>query len=668
MRLKFSDFKGGVNTYKNDDQLSPNEARVADDCFVGDGALTPIPEIELGDPTGIDLDRFNDSEQCGYVEWDGDTYNGCDLSDLGLPQPRKPVVSQGDTPAVIGPSEDGSGSFNSVGEWEQTELTQTNVWTSVINDTEGVFGDPGTTTVSVKDSWVVCDTPSFNITEYYALALGNPTLAKSPPTLNKYGCVIGATGGGYIIGPGDEFVPKYFTENTSYAVSFYNEDLDIESTVSDIAEFEHSPYIVHQEWSYGPLQGDTEGKTWFPEGFIGQSTVVPANSSTDPSELRGNRRQTVRYTGTSHLHQVKVNLPWHHNATHVILYMRVGGSLTAVAKGTPGGTLTVRPDGVFNGGSDLSLDSSLSLRRPVFTLFEGPPSSLTGITVNAIGIMVGFKGDKIYISQPNSGFHLWNPLAQFTLKYTPVSVHSIYNEFLITTTGSPFKITGSDPSTMIPIEMPDLEFNLDWRSAANAGRMVMWAGPNGVSAYDGREVRPITRGRLSYSDWKSIRTSDDLVGVASEEVYLLFHDSGALVVDMRPESQAITNWNITATKAVYAVEEGYIYLSGGRKFRLDEALTTEDSDTEGTWTSGRIYIGNTNTGLAWMRGFSKGTVDVKIVNDQNQEAEFSISSPAPQRIGFGDDTINGEWIQVTARFHHRVTGIELASDINELQV
>lgn len=664
MRLDLDDFSGGVNTYKDDGQLSSREAREAKDCFVGDGALTPVPEVGSGVPTGIDKKRFDDEDNCGYVEYGGETYSGCDLSGLGLPQPGAPVVVQGDTPSVIGPSEDGSGSFNAAGDWEQTEFVQTNTWTSTVTDTTG--DSPTSTTYTATDSWVVCDTPSFNISEYYALAKANPSLAKAPPSTNQYGCVTGSTGGDYSTGPGDEFVPRYFTENTSYAVAFYNEDWDVQSTISNIAEFQHVPYIAHREWSYGPLQGDTDGKKWYAIApSSGQSGLLPWES-TDPSALRGGRRQTVRYTGISHLHQVSVSLPSHHNASHVILYSRVGGSLTPIAKTSPGATLTVRPDGVYegNGGEDLSLSSDLQNFRPQFTYFTGPPSSLNGIAINSIGIMVGFSGHDIHISQPQSGFHLWNPDAVFTLNHEPLTVHAIYNEFFITTKGKPVKITGSNPATMVPIEMRDLEYNLDWRSAADVGSHVMYAGPNGVQGYDGSSVRPITRGLLSYSDWLAISDSDDLVGVASDEVYILYHDNGSLVVDMRPESQAITTHSLTATKAVYGIEDGYIYLSGGRRWRLHEALTTEYSDTEGVRESGRIFLDNDS--LCWMRVFSRGTVEVIIRNEKNHEMSVSVSNSTPFRIGFGNTPVEGEWITIKVLFRHRVTGIQMASRIEEL--
>lgn len=667
--IRLDDFSGGQNTYKDDDQLSRKEAVEAENCFVGDGALTPAPHIKSGEPSGIYEDRFNDDDNCGYVVYNGTEYNGCDLSGLGLPQPAAPIVRQGLTPAVIGPSEDGSGNFNSAGDWEQTEFQQTNVWTAVINDTAGVFGDPGTTTVTATDSWVVCDTPEFNITPYYALLNGNPALEKPAPEVDAFGCVIGGTGSDYQTGPGSDFVPKFFTQNTSYAVSFYNEDWDIESTISDITEFEHVPVITHRRWTYGPLQGDTEGKQWFPSGFLGESTVVPANSSTDPAKLRGNRREEVTYTGISHLHQVTVTLPSHHNASHTILYKREGGSLTPVAMLRGGGTVTVRPDGVFedNTGEDLSTNSQLVNRRPVFTEFVGPPSSLNGIAVNSIGIMVGFSGDTLHISEPNSGFHLWNPDARFTLSYTPVSVHAIYNEFLVTTTGKPLKITGSNPETMIPIELPSLEFNVARKSAVDAGGAILWAGPTGVNAYNGSRVQTVTSGRLSKQDWLSIIDEpDDLVGVAAEDVYILFHTNGALIVDFRPESPSITTWDITATKAVYDIEAGWVYISNGRKFRMHDTLTRTWASQEGKWKTGRLYVGSVNQTFSWMRVHASGTVEITIINDENEQSTYSVTDSMPLRVGMSGQAVRGEWIQITATFHNRIKSIELASSVKEL--
>ena len=51
MRVDLDDFSGGLNTYKDDDQLSLKEAQTAQNCFVGDGALVSTPNLKSGTPS-----------------------------------------------------------------------------------------------------------------------------------------------------------------------------------------------------------------------------------------------------------------------------------------------------------------------------------------------------------------------------------------------------------------------------------------------------------------------------------------------------------------------------------------------------------------------------------------------------------------------------------------
>jgi len=220
---------------------------------------------------------------------------------------------------------------------------------------------------------------------------------------------------------------------------------------------------------------------------------------------------------------------------------------------------------------------------------------------------------------------------------------------------------------MIPIELRDLEYNVATKSAVDVGAGVMWAGPNGVAMYDGRSVRPITRDRLSKSDWLEIISDpSSLVAAGSDEVYILFYSSGAIIVDMRPESYAVTKWDITASRAVYDVEEGWIYISGGRKFRMHESLTKTSAQQEGLYESGKIYIGSVNETLSWMRVYADGLTEISISNDEGKETAFSVSEPRPFRIGFGGESIRGEWVKVSARFKNRTRAIQLASTVKEL--
>src|SRR4030066_36722 len=107
MLSRSDNFNGGLNTYKDAEEIGPNEGTVC----------------------------------------------------LEKPTTENFIVEQYNTPDVLGPSEDGSGSFTSLGEWVPTEYPQSNTWIYTNLDT-------GAQTSTI-DAWTLCDNPPFNITYYY---------------------------------------------------------------------------------------------------------------------------------------------------------------------------------------------------------------------------------------------------------------------------------------------------------------------------------------------------------------------------------------------------------------------------------------------------------------------------------------------------------------------
>lgn len=658
MKIVIDNFNGGLNTYDSDDGLDSTEGKRVHDCAVGTKSLHPLPDVGAGVPPSVILQKQLE-DRGKYIEYDGKIYTSAegplkilDGRDLGLERPKKSnmIIKQVNTPGtsghlsgVTGPSEDGSGNFDAQGSWIPTEYPQTNTW--VFTD-----ADLGVSTTTL-DSWIICDNPNFNLTEYYSLLFGNPSIKSAPPTRDEFGCVDNVQScSSASIDPSDTFLPEYLTEDTTYAISWWNEETETESTISEAIEFEHKPVIKTRCWSYGPTEGNITGA----ESFV---NILPI-----PQNLRGDGKKSETFTGTSHLHQVSIKVVGGaRNASHAIIYQRVRGEFIPIAKVGAGFETIVTAQTEF---SPEATKKNFAQER----IFKTPPANLENLFLTEAGVMGGSIANTVFLSEPFK-FDLFSTDYEFKLKHTPVSIHPFYNEIFITTKGNPTRLVGQLPERMTVIEMPDMEANLAMMSATDMGRRIVWAGPEGVSIFNGSETRVVSRAKLSRSDWKAIIASPtSLVGIGTEELYLLFYATGSLMVDLRPESAAITTLSLTATQAVYDMETATIYLNNGRTWKPSDPNPEKNASGFGFWDSGRVNTKDHTKTLGWARVQASGPVELTITNDLNDNLSVKPSDNQPFRIGSGGGPLRGSWYYLNAKFKHRIRSIELATDVEEFRV
>jgi hypothetical protein len=668
--INLKNFKGGINTYKDDDQLDKSEARDCRNYFVGTGSLEPMPNKE-GDSPSDELTQCKlDNPTCPYVEYRNpltdeiEIYTSCDdgklkIKDgrvLGLEKPTKNnfKVTQIKTPGspdhypeVIGPSEDGSGNFNAAGIWIQTEYPQSNTWTFTNLDT-------GATSTTV-DTWVICDTPPFNLTEYYSLLYNQPALFKSTTGRNEYGCVDGA-GGTFPfydqVTPQAGGAPAYLTEPTTYAIAWWNEDTKTQSTLSEACEFTPQPVIKTRRWHYGPTSGGIDtGGFW--------TTELPV-----PQDSRGSGTRSDTYTGTSWLHQVRITVGGRPtNATHAIIYQRVRGEYLPVAKITSG-------DFDVNATTDYD-DPDLRNIAPVFRDFGTPPENLQNLVLSESGVMAGTIGNTVYMSEPFK-FDLWSEDYEFPIKHRPIALHTIFNEFLVVTEGNPVRLVGQLPGRITRVELPDAERGYTAKSTADMGRRIVWVGPEGIAHWDGSTVATLSRANLSKNEWLDIISdTSTLCMVGTEELAILFYSnsaagSGGLVVDFRPESASITKTDLYTSYAVFSVVDAAIYSVDNWSYKTNQGPPTSPS-LEGYWQSGKIYTGNQDRGFNYARVYADGQVELTITNDKGYSKSFIADRNQPFPIGFDGVPVRGHWLQFELRGKSTISKVQIAEDSKSLR-
>jgi hypothetical protein len=117
------------------------------------------------------------------------------------------------------------------------------------------------------------------------------------------------------------------------------------------------------------------------------------------------------------------------------------------------------------------------------------------------GIMAGFLGNTIYLSEPYQP-HSYPLLNQSTVNWPIVGIGCVSTAIVVATTAFPFIGRGVDPAAYSFKRHPGRFPCVSKRSIASSEVGVLWAMPYGIAASDGASVVNATKDFISQADWK----------------------------------------------------------------------------------------------------------------------------------------------------------------------
>jgi len=196
---------------------------------------------------------------------------------------------------------------------------------------------------------------------------------------------------------------------------------------------------------------------------------------------------------------------------------------------------------------------------------EGP---MLGLTAMPNGIFVGFAGRRLCFSEPYLP-HAWPVSYRITTEDKIVAIAMAGNSLLVTTEGNPYIVMGHDPSSMQATRLEAAHACSNKRSMVDMGDYAMYAGPDGLVAVAGNEVKLITEQLIDPKDWLSTYNPTTIQGFLHEGTYVGFHSlgtnsRGGFIFDPRRGKNAFTTLTTTTTTepngGYYDPEEGQLYL------------------------------------------------------------------------------------------------------------
>jgi len=174
--------------------------------------------------------------------------------------------------------------------------------------------------------------------------------------------------------------------------------------------------------------------------------------------------------------------------------------------------------------------TSLTVTLPS-TNWNQPNSAMVGIKAIHNNMMVGFFGNTLCFCEPSFP-HAWPIRYRIQLTDTIVAVGNFGTSLVVLTTGRPWLVQGSSPTSMNKVQMDYILPCSNKRSVVNMGFGVCWASPGGLAMYSSQTGGQfMTMFVHSWESWKSGVDFDSMYGRYYNNKYFACHDTGTFMFE-----------------------------------------------------------------------------------------------------------------------------------------
>lgn len=256
-----------------------------------------------------------------------------------------------------------------------------------------------------------------------------------------------------------------------------------------------------------------------------------------------------------------------------------------------------------------------------------PDGPLKGLIAVANGVFAGFTGKRFCVSEPFLP-HAWPVDYRITLEEEIVAIGAVANGVVALTNGTPYFITGTDPSAMtaIRVDLPQACVNLN--SVVDMGSYLLYAGPDGLCAVSSGDGRVVTEGLVSPKQWTDNFSPTTYRAFRHENTYVAFWTEGGInkgfVFDPRAEEAALsTLTTVNAVRGGYMnPKDGELYLIVNNKIVKYRGSSTKRSLT---WKSKQVVLPKP-TSMSWVSVQAQAyPVGIKVWADGTLIADYTLS-------------------------------------------
>jgi len=259
-----------------------------------------------------------------------------------------------------------------------------------------------------------------------------------------------------------------------------------------------------------------------------------------------------------------------------------------------------------------------------------PDGPMKGLIAVANGVFAGFTGKRLCLSEPFLP-HAWPIDYRITLEENIVAIGAVANGIIALTNGTPYFVTGTDPSAMtaVRVDLPQACVNVN--SVVDMGSYLLYAGPDGLVAVSGGEGRVVTQGLVSASQWNTSFNPTGYRAFRHENTYVAFWTEGGsykgFCFDPRAEEAALSTLTTEAeVRGGYMnPKDGELYLIVANKIRKYRGSSTKRTLT---WKSKQVVMPKPLS-MSWVSVHAQEyPVTIKVWGDGVLFADYTLSYAA----------------------------------------
>lgn len=207
--------------------------------------------------------------------------------------------------------------------------------------------------------------------------------------------------------------------------------------------------------------------------------------------------------------------------------------------------------------SDTKAAATLTVPLPSLT-WDGPPTDMKGLAAHPMGSLVGFLGKEVLFSEPFRP-HAWPYRYAVSDPVVAIGVYGTY--VLVTTTGKPYLISGSDPASMTCERLEKGEACVSKRGLVDMGTVCVFPGPSGLWGAGTGDIALLTDKIMAIEDWRAYKP-ESILGTFYDGEYIGFYNTGSKTGGFvfNPASGDFTEIDTYATAAWNDPKTGRLYL------------------------------------------------------------------------------------------------------------
>lgn len=294
--------------------------------------------------------------------------------------------------------------------------------------------------------------------------------------------------------------------------------------------------------------------------------------------------------------------------------------------------------------------------------WEAPPSGLLGLKMLANGAAIGFKGNTVYLSEPNLP-HAWPHKVPLDLQIVGIGVFR--DGAAILTSGHPYMLTGADPAAMAPVRLELPHACASKRGIADTGDGCIYPSAAGLITIGSGGIASLTEKLLSEDQWREYNPSSMVGAYFQGKYYCRYQktsgERGMLIFHLKTGSLAVSDISaITDITAMYFdPRSAVLYMAqGGNIVRHDRG-----SNLTATWRSGKYRLARPANMSCLAATADAYPITVRVYADGSLVSSLSITGPDARRLPSGFEARDWE-LEVEA--NTKVTRVAMATTITEL--